>query len=144
MHNLNYFIVQLFYLSKTKKGSPWKHVQSHLILTCFQKWNSSVLVLICSLRCSTFAMFRLMFQHHSVNRNKNKKINGRKVKDTISLLIQFGDKHTCSGGYQAGRKSTSVVLIQKLSVNSSFTLYDLGPTRLDFNLRTPRSEIPSH
>jgi len=43
-----------------------------------------------------------------------------------------------------GRKSTSVVLIQNLSSNSSFTLYDLGPTRLDFNLGIPRSEIPSY
>jgi len=42
------------------------------------------------------------------------------------------------------RKSTSVVRIQKFSANSSFTLYDLGLTRLDFNLGTPRSEIPSH
>ena len=48
------------------------------------------------------------------------------------------------GATKPGRKSTSVVLIQKLSANSSFTLYDLEPTRLDFNLGTPRSEIPSH
>jgi len=48
------------------------------------------------------------------------------------------------GATKPGRKFTSVVLIQKLSANSSFTLYDLGPTRLDFNLGTPRSEIPSH
>jgi len=48
------------------------------------------------------------------------------------------------GATKLGRKSTSVVLIQKLSANSSFTLYDLGPTRLDFNLGNPRSEIPSH
>jgi len=49
-----------------------------------------------------------------------------------------------SGDTKLGKKSTSVVLIQKLSANSSFTLYDLGPTRLDFNLGTPRSEISSH
>jgi len=48
------------------------------------------------------------------------------------------------GATKPRRKSTSVVLIQKLSANSSFTLYDLGPTRLDINLGTPRSEIPSH
>jgi len=48
------------------------------------------------------------------------------------------------GDIKPGRKSTSVVLIQKLSANSLFTLYDLGPSRLDFNLGTPRSEIPSH
>jgi len=48
------------------------------------------------------------------------------------------------GATKPGRKSTSVVLIQKLSGNSSFIFYDLGPTRLDFNLGTPRSAIPSH
>jgi len=48
------------------------------------------------------------------------------------------------GATKPWRKFTSVVLIQKLSANSSFTLYDLGPTRLNFNLGTPRSEIPSH
>jgi len=31
-----------------------------------------------------------------------------------------------------------------LSVNSSFTTLDLGPTRIDFNLGTLRSEISSH
>jgi hypothetical protein len=35
-----------------------------------------------------------MFQDHEINRNKNKKINDRKVKNTMSLLTQFGDKHT--------------------------------------------------
>jgi len=39
-----------------------------------------------------------MFQHHRVNRNKNKKINDKKVKGTVSLLTQFGDKHTYYGG----------------------------------------------
>jgi len=39
-----------------------------------------------------------MFQHRKVNRNKNKKLNDKKVKDTMSLLTQFGDKHTYSGG----------------------------------------------
>jgi len=47
------------------------------------------------------------------------------------------------GATKTGRKFNRVVLIQKLSANSSFTLYDLGPTRPDFNLGTPRSEIPS-
>jgi len=46
-------------------------------------------------------MFRLMFQHRKVNRNKNKKINDKKVNNTMSLLTQFNDKHTYSGGYQA-------------------------------------------
>jgi len=46
-----------------------------------------------------------MFQHHVISRNKNKKINDKKVKNTVSLLTQFGDKHTYSGGYQA-RKET--------------------------------------
>jgi len=45
-----------------------------------------------------------MFQNHSVNRNKNKKINGKKLKDTISLLTQFGDKHTYSGGYKVRKE----------------------------------------
>jgi len=48
------------------------------------------------------------------------------------------------GATKQGRKSTSVALIQKLSEKSSFTLYDLGPTHLGFNLRTPRSEISYH
>jgi len=47
---------------------------------------------------STFVMFRSMFQHQRVNINKNKKINEKKVKGTMSLLTQFGDKHTNSGG----------------------------------------------
>jgi len=45
-----------------------------------------------------------MFQHYEVNRNKNKKINDKKVKDTMSLLTQFGDKHTYFGGYQARKE----------------------------------------
>jgi len=49
-----------------------------------------------------------------------------------------------SGATKSGRKSTSVVLILSLSANSSFTTLDLGHTRIDFNLRTPRSEISSH
>ena len=72
------------------------------------------------------------------------KVNGKKVKNTVSLLTQFSDNAPTMGATKPGRKSTSVVLIQKLLANSSFTLYDLGPTRLDFNLGTPRSEIPSH
>jgi len=53
----------------------------------------------------TFAMFSSMFQHHATNRNKNKKkINDKKVKNTVSLLIQFGDKHTYFGGYQARKE----------------------------------------
>jgi len=43
---------------------------------------------------------------------------------------------------KAGRKSTSVVLILMFSTNTLFTAQDLGPTRIDFNLGTPRSEIP--
>jgi len=60
------------------------------------------------------------------------------------LLTQFSDNTPTLGATKPGRKSTSVVLIQKLSANSSFTLYDLGPTRIDFNVETPRSEITSH
>jgi len=52
---------------------------------------------------STFIMFRSKSQHHIINRNKNKEINDKKVKNTVSLLTQFGDKHTYSAGYQ-GRK----------------------------------------
>jgi len=49
-------------------------------------------------------MFRLMFQHRTISRIKNKKINDRKVKNTVSLLTQFGDKHTYFGGYQARKE----------------------------------------
>ena len=45
-----------------------------------------------------------MFQHHIPNINKNKKINDKKVKGTVSLLTQFGDKHAYSGGYQARKE----------------------------------------
>jgi len=58
-----------------------------------------------------FAMFRLMFQNRTIRRNKNKKINDKKVKNTVSLLTQFSDKHTYYGATKPGRKSTSVVLI---------------------------------
>jgi len=49
-------------------------------------------------------MFRSMFQHHEINKNKNKKINDKKVKNTMSLLTQFGDKHTYSRGYQVRKE----------------------------------------
>ena len=84
-------------------------------------------------------MFSLMFQHLPVNRINNKKVNGIE-----SLLTQFGDKPRTLGATKPGRKSTSVVLILMFSTNTLFTTQDLGPTRLDFNLGTPRSEIPSH
>jgi len=45
-----------------------------------------------------------MFQHYVISRNKNKKINDKKVKNTVSLLTQLGDKHTYSGGYQARKE----------------------------------------
>jgi len=68
----------------------------------------------------------------------------KKVKDTVSLLTQFGDKHTYSGGYQARKEihycSLYSIALSKLLV---YTKY-LGPTRTDFNLGTPRSKIPSH
>jgi len=63
-----------------------------------------------------------MFQHRKSNRNKNKKVNDKKVKNTVSLLTQFNDKPTYSGATKPGRKSTSVVLILQLSANSSYTL----------------------
>jgi len=60
------------------------------------------------------------------------------------LLTQFGATSPTLEATKPGRKSTSVVLILSFSANSSFTTVDLGPTRIDFNLGTPRSEIPSH
>jgi len=42
-----------------------------------------------------------MFQHRKSNKNKNKKVNDKKVKNTVNLLTQFGDKHTYSRGNQA-------------------------------------------
>jgi len=45
-----------------------------------------------------------MFQHRKSNRNKTKKVNDKKVKNTMSLLTQFGDKHTYSRGYQARKE----------------------------------------
>jgi len=87
-------------------------------------------------------MFRLMFQHHANKHKMYKKINDKKVQDTESLLTQFGTSHLHLGATKSGRKSTSVVFILSLSANC--TTLDLGPTRIDFNLGTPRSEIPSH
>ena len=89
-------------------------------------------------------MFRLKFQHHANRRWNVQKVNDNKVKNTKCLLTQFSDNTTTLGATKPGGKSISVVFIQKLSANSSLTLYDLGPTRIDFNLGTPRSEIPSH
>ena len=60
------------------------------------------------------------------------------------MLTQFGATPPTLGATKPRRKSTSVVLIIMFSAKSSFTTQDLGPTRLDFNLGTPRSEIPSH
>jgi len=68
----------------------------------------------------------------------------RKVKGTRELLAQFGDKQTYSGGYQARKEIHKCSPYSKFSSNSKFTTLDLGPTRLDFNLGTPRSKIPSH
>jgi len=59
------------------------------------------------------------------------------------LLTQFGDNTPTLEATKLGRKSTIVVRIQKLSANHVCT-NDLGPTRTDFNLGTPRFEIPSH
>jgi len=62
----------------------------------------------------------------------------------VSLLTQFGPTSPTLGATKQGRKSTSVVLILSFTANSSFTTLDLGHTRIDFNLGTPRFEIPSH
>jgi len=59
------------------------------------------------------------------------------------LLTQFGDNTPILEAPKPGRKSTSVVRIQKLSANHVCT-NDLGPTRIDFNLGTPRFEISSY
>jgi len=67
----------------------------------------------------------------------------RKVKMHKEFVNPVRWQHTYSGGYQAGRKSTSVVRIQKLTANHVCT-NDIGPTRTDFNLGTPRFEITSH
>jgi len=72
------------------------------------------------------------------------KVKDEKIKGTRELLTQFGDKHTYSGGYQAMKEIHYCSPYSKFSANSSFTTLDLGPTHLDFNLGTPRSEIPSH
>jgi hypothetical protein len=89
-------------------------------------------------------MFRLMFQHQAINKINNKKVNDKKVNGIVRLLTHFGGKHADSRGYQARKEITSVVLILMFSSNTLFTTQDLGPTRIDFNLGTPRSEIPSH
>ena len=60
------------------------------------------------------------------------------------MLTKFGATSPTLRATKPGRKSTSVVLILSFTANSSFTTLDLGPTRIDFNLGTPRSEIPSH
>jgi len=60
------------------------------------------------------------------------------------LLTQLGATSPTLEATKPGRKSTSVVLIPSFTANSSFTTLDLGPTRIDFNLGTPRSKIPSH
>jgi hypothetical protein len=49
-------------------------------------------------------VFRLMFQHHANKQIKHRKINDKKVKGTVSLLTQFGDKHTYSEGYQVRKE----------------------------------------
>jgi len=50
-------------------------------------------------------MFHLMFQHRASSKhNHNSKIKDKEVKDIESLLTQFGDKHTYSGGYQAKKE----------------------------------------
>jgi len=62
----------------------------------------------------------------------------------VSLLTQYGDKHTYSKGYQARKEihycSPYCITLSKLLIYTK----DLGPTRKDFNLGPPRSEIPSH
>jgi len=45
-----------------------------------------------------------MFQHHANKQLICKKINDKKVKGTVSLLTQFGEKHTYFRGYQARKE----------------------------------------
>jgi len=59
------------------------------------------------------------------------------------LLTQFGDNTPTLEATKQGRKSTSVVRIQKLLANHVCT-NNLGPTHTDFKLGTPRFEISSH
>jgi len=87
----------------------WSNCHCHHTI---EGWNSSVLVLDVLSDVLTFAMFRLMFQHHAINRNKNKKIKDRKIKNTRSLLTQFSTTRLHLGATKSGRKFTSVVLIQ--------------------------------
>ena len=67
----------------------------------------------------------------------------RKVKMHIEFVNPVRDNTPTMEATKLGRKSISVVCIQKLSANHVCT-NDLGPTRTDFNLGTPRFEIPSH
>jgi len=49
-------------------------------------------------------MLSLIFQHHANKQIIREEINDQKVKCTVSLLTQFGDKHTYSGGYQVRKE----------------------------------------
>jgi len=44
-------------------------------------------------------------EHRASSKHKqNNKIKDKKVKGTMSLLTQFGDKHTYSGSFQARKE----------------------------------------
>jgi len=49
-------------------------------------------------------MFQLMFQYHANKQIKRRKINDKKVKNTVRLLTQFGATSPTSGGYQARKE----------------------------------------
>jgi len=79
-----------------------------------------------------------MFQHRA----------SRKQTEQGKYKGQKGKRHSwfvnLVRGYQARKEIHQCNPYSKFSANSSFTTLDLGPTRIDFNLGTHRSEIPSH
>ena len=111
----------------------------------FQRISQKLFYVMFQFQMHRKQMFHLMFQHRASSKyNQNSKIKDKKVKNTMHLLTQFGDKHTYSGGYQARKEihqcTPYFIALSKLLVCTK----DLGPTCIDFNLGTPRSEIPSH
>jgi len=86
-----------------------------------------------------------MFQHR-VNRKQTEqgKYKRQKSKRHNWFVNPVRHNSPTSGGYQARKEIHQCSPYSKFSANSSFTTLDLGHTRIDFNLGTPRSEISSH